>query len=103
MNPPTYYAGQPGQLGGLKKVLRKVLPVAAGAAAVATGNPALAIPAAGAAKSVVGKKKVEPPAPPIEPQPAGIFGNLVPADQNALVIGGVLLGGLLLAKSLFRR
>lgn len=93
---PRARYGQEG-FGGLKKILRKIAPVAVGAAAVASGNPQLAIPAATATSSVTKKKaKVAPPAPPVSDP--GFLANLGPADRNALLIGGGLVGALVLMK-----
>lgn len=103
MRPPARYAPEgAADLAGLKKILRKVAPFAAAAAAVATGQPQLAIPAATAAKAATAKKAkyVEPPAPPV---PTGFLDNLVPGDRNALMIGGAVLGTLVLAKVMFRK
>lgn len=87
---------------GLKKILRKVLPIAAGAAAVATGNPALAVAAYSATSAATAKKAKAPPviAPPVAPivQPGGLLDNLSPTDRNVVLVGGGIIGALVLAK-----
>lgn len=90
----------PQQMGGLKKLFRKVGPLAAAAAAVAVGQPELAVTAAQVTKQAAGKGKapalVEPPVQDLPP--AGFWANLAPADRQVLTIGGALLGGLVLAR-----
>lgn len=88
------------QLGGLKKVLRKIAGPVAAIAAVASGNPQLAVPAYSAASAATAKKKktavaVIDPAPPVTP---GLFSTLTTADRNALLIGGGVLAAILLLK-----
>lgn len=107
MNPIYHYRPsreRSAQLGGLKKVLRKVAPFAASAVAIVAGQPHLAVAAHQGTKAAVKKKAqpIEPPAPPIEPT-GNLFSQLIPGDQNALAIGGTVLGGLVLAKILFGR
>lgn len=88
-----------GQLGGLKKILRKVGPIAAGAAAVAAGQPQLAV-AAGSAVSSATKKKKKAPELVEAPLPAPA---LLPADRNVLLIGGSVLATLLVSRLLLRK
>lgn len=85
------------QLGGLKKVLRKIAGPVAAVAAVASGNPQLAVPAYSAASAATAKKKKL--APPVEPLPAPSFlETLSPGDRTVLTIGGAVVGTLLLAR-----
>ena len=94
------------QMGGLKKVLRKVAGPALAVAAVASGNPQLAVPAYQAGSSAAGKKKKKSAAvaPPVEPnQPAGWLDTLPNGDRNALLIGGAVVGTLVLSKLLTGR
>ena len=94
-------AAYPVQLGGLKKLLRKAAGPALAVAAVASGQPQLAVPAFQAGKAAT-KKKAKGIEAPVEPiQPVGFFDQLVPADRNALVIGGTIVGTLLVSKLLF--
>jgi hypothetical protein len=90
---------RPAEMGGLKKILRKIAPVIGAGAAIAAGQPQLAVAAASGASSLTKKKKkgvVE--APVVIPQPAGFLDNMLPADRNALLIGGAVVGTLLVAK-----
>lgn len=97
-----YLPGGGEGMAGLKKVLRKVGPVVAGAAAIAAGQPQLAV-AAGSAVSAATKKKAKAPAYVEPPAPQVFLGNLAPADRNALMIGGAVVGTLVLSKLLFSR
>jgi hypothetical protein len=91
---------QAAQMGGLKKILRKAAGPILAVAAVASGNPQLAVPAFQAGKSAAGKKKAKLEAP-VEPLPApGWFDTLTTGDRNALMIGGAVVGTLLLSKVL---
>lgn len=80
-------------------------PEVAAVAAVATGNPELAIPAAQAA-SAAGGGKPNPPkvAAPAAVQPQGItaaYQALTPLDREVVVIGGAVLGAVVLSRVLF--
>jgi hypothetical protein len=89
-------------MGGLKKVLRKVGPLVAAGAAIAAGQPQLAVAAAGTVSAATKKKpKIQPPVEAIAP--AGILGDLPQADRNFLLIGGAVVGTLLLTKLIGRR
>lgn len=89
---------RPAEMGGLKKVLRKVAGPVLAVAAVASGNPQLAVPAYQAGTAAAGKKKAKVAAPVEIAQPAGFLDTMPAGDRNALLIGGAVVGALLLAK-----
>lgn len=83
-------------------------PEIAAAAAVATGNPELAIPAAQAAAAAGGGKPNPPKAvaaPLAVAPPANgflqAFRTLTPLDRQIVVVGGVMLGAVTLSRLLF--
>ena len=88
------------QMAGLKKVLRKVAGPVLAVAAVAAGQPQLAIPAFQAGKAATAKKPkiVEAPVEPVPPPT--FWDTLTTADRNALMIGGAVVGTLLVSKLL---
>lgn len=99
---PPPRATSPAQLGGLKKVLRKAAGPVLAVAAVASGNPQLALPAYQAGSAATKKKpKVQAPVQPVEPP--GLLDNLAPADRQVLLIGGAVVGTLLVSKLLLGR
>ncbi len=105
--PNTYAApyARPADLAGLKKVFRKIAGPVAAAAAIAAGQPQLAVAAYSVGKSATAKKP-KYVAPPVEippPQSAGLFSSLPQADRNALLIGGTAVATLLAAKLLLKR
>lgn len=102
MNPPR-------NLGSwLSEAWHKAGPEIAAVAAVATGNPELAIPAAQAAAAAGGGKPNPPKAiaaPVVVVPPQGgflqAFQVLTPLDREIVVVGGVLLGAVTLSRLLF--
>lgn len=92
----------------LSTAWHKAGPEIAAVAAVATGNPELAIPAAQAA-SAAGGGKPNPPkviaAPVAIAPPANgflqAFQTLAPLDRQLVVAGGVVLGAAALSRLLF--
>lgn len=84
---------------------RSAGPTIAAVAAVASGNPELAIPASQAAAATIKPKKpAAPPVPIAPPAPAvlpGFWANLAPADQHVILYGGTAIGTLLAARLLF--
>lgn len=92
----------------LSTAWHKAGPEIAAIAAVATGNPELAIPAAQAA-SAAGGGKPNPPKAVVAPlaiaPPANgflqAFQTLTPLDRQIVVVGGVMLGAVTLSRLLF--
>lgn len=90
------------------QIWRAAGPEIAAIAAVASGNPQLAIPASQAAAATIKPKK--PPAPlqpPLAVGPGAQGGGFVAAyqglpqgDKNAIMIGGTVLGAVLLSRLL---
>lgn len=85
-------------------------PEIAAVAAVATGNPELAIPAAQAAAAAGGGKPNPPkavqPVQAVQAPPQGFgaaFASLTPLDREIVVVGGAVLGAVVLGKILFGR
>jgi hypothetical protein len=87
-------------------------PTVAAVAAVATGNPELAIPASQAAAATIKPKKPAPPPAPVAaptaigPAPGGggflqAYQGLSQADKEVVVVGGAVLGSVVLYKALF--
>ncbi len=103
-NPYAAPYARPAEMAGLKKVFRKIAGPVAAAAAIATGNPQLAVAAYSAGSAATKKKpKYVDLAPPVEIPPPGLFSNLPQADRNALLIGGTAVATLLAAKLILRK
>ena len=87
------------------QIWRAAGPEIAAAAAIASGNPELAVPASQAAAATIKPKTPSAPvAPPVPVTPPGFlaaYRSLPPADREVLTVGGAVLGSVILYKLLF--